>query len=285
MMDYSFFENTYLNHGILIVVVFIFAYFSSRIIRSSIKRYLIKSTRKLKVDSTNYHFIANGSSAFIYLIALIIIFYTIPELKQFGVTLFAGAGILTVIIGFASQQAFSNIVGGIFIVIFKPFRVRDIVEIGGHIGKVEDITLRHTIINSFENKRIIFPNSVISAEVISNWSIEENKVCVFVPIGISYESDIDLARKIIQEEAEKHSYLIDNRTAEEKKNNVAKVVVRLINYGESSIDLRAYVWATDPEKGFALKYDLLEAVKKRFDVEGISIPYPHRVIINKNENS
>ena len=123
---------------------------------------------------------------------------TIPKLKSLGVTIFAGAGILAAIIGFASQAAFSNIVSGIFIVIFKPFRVGDIVKISNlYSGIVEDITLRHTVISDFENKRLIIPNSVISAETIHNSNILDNKICNHIWYGISYDSDVDLATSII----------------------------------------------------------------------------------------
>src|SRR3990172_8509923 len=100
--------------------------------------------------------------------------------------------IIPAIVGFASQQAFSNIISGIFIVIFRPFRVNDIIKVGSlDAGMVEDITLRHTVIRSFENRRLISPNAVISEQTVLNSSIIVEKVCLFLYIGISFDSDVD----------------------------------------------------------------------------------------------
>jgi small-conductance mechanosensitive channel len=216
--------------------------------------------------------------------ALTIIIYQYPSVRAFAVGLFAGAGILAVIIGFASQQAFSNMVSGIFIVIFRPFRVGDWIKIGtDKSGIVADITLRHTVIRDFENKRIIIPNSVISSEIIINSSIDDQKIRRHIEFGISYDSDVDKAIAIIQEEAMKHPYFLDNRTKEERKNNEPAVLARLIGFGDSSINLRTYVWSKDPAKSFDLHTDLNRIVKKRFDEEGIEIPFPYRTIVYKKD--
>jgi small-conductance mechanosensitive channel len=210
--------------------------------------------------------------------------YTIPALRTLSVSLLAGAGILAVIIGFASQAAFSNIISGIFIVIFKPFRVGDRLKIGTDVtGVVEDITLRHTVIRNFENKRLIIPNSVISNETLENASIGDEKICRWVEIGISYDSDIDKAMKIMEQEAMKHPDYIDNRTEEEKENKEPAVRVRVLGFGDSSVNLRAWVWAKDPPAAFRLGTDLNKSIKERFDKEGIEIPFPYRTITFKEK--
>ncbi len=94
----------------------------------------------------------------------------------------------------------------------------DIIEMSNtHKGIVEEITLRHTIIKDFENRRIIVPNSVISDDIIINSNITDENIRKWVEFGISYDSNVDKAIKIIQEEAEKHPYFIDNRTKGRKK--------------------------------------------------------------------
>jgi small-conductance mechanosensitive channel len=208
----------------------------------------------------------------------------VPKLKALAITLFAGAGILVAIIGFAAQQAFSNIIGGIFIVIFKPFRVGDMIKVGSlPYGLVEDITLRHTVINNFENKRIIIPNSIISSENIINDSIEDSKIRRWIEVGISYDSDIDLAMRIIQEEALKHPDCIDVRTQEEKDAGIPQVLVRLISFGDFSINLRAYVWTSNPIQAPHMHYEINKNIKKRFDVEGVEIPFPYRTLVYKKD--
>jgi len=255
----------------------------TRIFRSLMNRYFERSSSALKVDPTRYHFFKNAISFFIFLVAFILIFYTIPELQNLGLSLFAGAGILAIIIGFASQAAFANIISGIFIVSSKPFRVGDFIKISDeYFGTVEDITLRHTVIRNNENRRIIIPNAVINNQTIVNSNIIDEKVCSLIEIGISYDSNIDEAIRIICEEIIKHPLSLDNRTEEDIAGNVPQVTVRVMGFGESSVNLRAYAWAATSMNAFILRTDMFKIIKDRFDREGIEIPFPYRTIVMKN---
>lgn len=281
---FDFTGNEVLSYGLFALSVLIIAFIVLRLLRAILNKFINKSSSALKVDPTQFKFLKNALGFIIYLSAFSIIFLTIPPLEKLGITLFASAGIFAAIIGFASQAAFANIVSGIFVVIFKPFRVGDIVKISNlYSGTIEDITLRHTVIRDFENKRLIIPNSVISSESIHNFNIIDEKVCNHIFYGISYDSDVDLAIKIIQEEAIAHPNFVDNRTEDEINDNVPKVIVRLIEFGESSVNLRAQVWAENPMKGFELKCDINKSIKARFDREGIEIPFPHRTIVYKEK--
>lgn len=269
---------------VLVAIIVVGAALLSRFLRWLINKSLITASEKMKVDATSYKFLKNAVSFIIWLVALASIILLIPKLKALAITLFAGAGILVAIIGFASQQAFANIISGLFIVISKPFRVGDLIKIGSlGYGVVEDITLRHTIIKNFENKRIIIPNAIVSAETIINDTIEDKKVCRWIEVGISYDSDVDLAIEIIQEESIKHPHCIDARDQEEKERGVAQVNVRVVSFGDSSINLRAFVWIEDPFEGFQVHSDINKAIKKRFDSEGIEIPFPYRTLVYKND--
>lgn len=233
-------------------------------------------------ELTNLKFLKRGIIVLIYTTGIGISIYMIPQLRVIANTIFAGAGLLAIALGFASQQALSNIIGGIFIVIFKPYKINDRLEIRSTLsGVVEDINLRHTVIRSFENKRIIIPNSVISDEILVNSNYQDDTIVKWIDMGISYDSDIDLARKIMQEEVEAHPLFVDARTPEQIENNEPKVMVRVITLGDSSVNLRAWAMAADPPNAFILGCDLLESIKKRFDREGIEIPFPHRTIVEK----
>ena len=266
------------------IIVLVVAFLVGRIVRFVVGRFFKAAARKLKVDPTRYNFFKNASDFIIFLIAIIIIFRSVPSFRLFGNTLLTGAGILAAIVGFASQQAFSNIISGIFLVIFKPFSVGDRVKIGQlYNGDVEDITLRHVVIKDFENKRIVIPNTVISNEVIVNSTITDEKICVFIELGISLEADIDTAQTIIQQEALKHPNCVDNRSASELEKGEHQVMVRVMGFSELATQLRAYVWANNPTEGFDLKCDLLKAIKQRFDQEGIEMAVPLRMITYKNK--
>jgi small conductance mechanosensitive channel len=272
--------GNYWDHIFFAFVVLSIAIVIARILRFSIGRFVKAASRKLKVDPTKYNFLKNAVEFIVYIAAFIIIFNSIPKLKDYGTALFASAGVLAAIVGFASQSAFSNIVSGIFIVIFKPFSVGDRVRVGQHYqGDVEDITLRHTVIKDFENRRIVIPNTVISNETIINATLTDENICIFLELNISFSSDIDLAMDIMREEALKHPLCCDNRTDEENERKASQVDVRLIGFTDSGMHLRAYVWAKNPSEGFDIKCDLNRSIKQRFDKSGVEFAVPQRTVL------
>src|SRR5210317_898259 len=246
----NFFDNPTVKYSFIIIGTLLVALVIAKILRILISRFIKLSSKKLRIDHTQFNFLKNAVSFFVFLGAIIFIFYTIPKLKTLSLTLFAGAGILTAVALFASQQAFANIVSGVFIVIFKPFRVNDLVDVGNlPKGRVEDITLRHTVIRSFENRRMIIPNSVISSEILVNSSIVDETICNFIDMGISYDSDIDKAMQIIHDVGVAHPNFIDHRTEEEIKEGVLPITVRVMGFGDSSVNLRAFIWSKDHSSG------------------------------------
>ena len=273
-----------LIRSLYVIIVLLITMIVARIFRKVMEKHFKKVAKGMKVDVTQYKFFKHVVIALIYIIGVGIAIYMIPVLRSLSVSIFAGAGVLAVIIGFASQQAFSNVISGIFITIFKPFRVDDRIKVKeGVVGTVEDITLRHTVIRNFENKRIIIPNSVISSEIIENSHFGDEKICRFIDFGISYDSDINKAMKIMVSEAMKHPNFIDNRDKDEKAANDPAVIVRVLGFGDSSVNLRAWVWAENPRKAFALGTDLNKSIKEKFDKEGIEIPFPYRTIVYKKD--
>ena len=276
--------NMYLEYGLLIALTFLVVTVLSYILRKSIDLLIKRKSKLINADPTNFIFLKNSITFLLYVIAILWIFHKIPYFRTLGTALFAGAGVLAAIIGFASQKAFANIVGGLFILIFRPFRVGDIIEISNaRRGVVEEITLRHTIIRDYEFMRIVIPNSMISEETIINSSITDDKVRKHIHFGISYDSDVDLASQIIREEVNKHPLILDNRSSEEKANNVETVDIKLIRFDDSAVTLRAYAWARNYEDAFSMQCDVYRSIKKRFDLEGIEIPFPHRTLVFKDK--
>jgi len=262
-----------------IILILIIAGVASRLAKSAINKYLRNIADSKDYDNaTRLSFFKNGVNFIIVIVALLTITYTIPSLRALAVTLFAGAGIFAAVVAFASQAALSNIVSGIFIVWFKPFRVGDIIVVGSHFGMVEDITLRHTVIKGLENKRIIIPNSNISSDAIVNSTIEDPTIERFVEIWITYDADLKKAMFIMEEEAMKHPSRIDGRTIEEKIKGEPIVLVRPVGMDERGIKIRANVWAKDLSIAFDMYCDLLRDIKYRFDEEGIKIGVPHRYL-------
>ena len=273
--------NQYLYSVIVLVLTFVFAY----IFRKVYGRFIARNATLIKNDPTNYRFVGYVLSSVIYIMGIGFAINLIPELKAVSNSLLAGAGILAAAVGFAAQSALSNVISGFFVIIFKPYRINDRIILENQLeGVVEDITLRHTVIRNYENQRIIVPNNRMGEKIIINSDFEDARIKRWVEFDISYDADIDLARKIITQEVEKHHLFVDGRSGLEKKKDSPKVPVKVIALGDTSIRLRAWVWAKEHDFAFLLKCDLLESVKKRFDAEGIEIPYPYQNIILKGQD-
>ena len=264
-----------------VVLIVVAAFILEQTATFLMKRAYLRSDQDPE-DRTRYRFLRNANRLIVAILAFIGIIYSVPSLKHFAVTLFAGAGILVALLGLAAKDAFGNIISGVFIVSFKPFRVGDLIRVGDtYQGVVEDITLRHTVLNTFENRRVIIPNAIISDEVITNSTIRDEATCEFIEVGIGYESDLDRAMAVMAEECEQHPDCLDRRTPDDMERGMAKVPVRLVQIAESSLILRAAAWAKDPVVARSMHYDLNRIIKLRFDKEDIELPYPHRTITYK----
>lgn len=273
------------RYVVRVLLILVGAVLLNYILRSIVSRYFRRESARINVDPTAYNFMKNATTFIVVVVTFFVIVYNIPALEQIAISLFAGAGILAAIIGFASQTAFSNIINGVMIVAFKPFRIGDVIEMGtreDYTGTVEDITLRHTVIRNFENKRVIIPNSVISTEVIVNRSIVDPKTLRFIELDLALSANIDKAIELIRDEAEKHPLLIDNRTELQIMEGLHKIPIRVMNVGPAGVRLRVSIWAVDSTTSFLLKTDLLKSIKERFEAEGVEIMYPYTNVIVKD---
>lgn len=271
-------KGTLFKIGFIETMIFIFIFLcSAYIIKRICTRYVQKHV------SVNVKFVNRMIKITLYTIAIYgCLSLFIPFDSVLG-KVWGSAGIIAVVVGLAAQEAMGNFVNGILITTFKPFKIGDLVKVnnGEFEGYVVDISLRDTVIKTYENTRVIIPNSTMNKSVLENVSLNNNSKANFLTLDISYESDIDQAMKIIAEEVRKHPSYLDGRTEEEIKNGVADVVIRLTSFNDSSITLRATVFSKTNAEGFALLCDLRYSIKKRFDEEGIEFPYPHRTITYK----
>jgi small conductance mechanosensitive channel len=276
----SILEMVYQYHtAIKVILIIILTIIVNRVAKKLYKRFIHGNSEISASDLTNYKFIEHSLASIIYLVGFSFAIWHIEFLKPIAQSLVAGAGILAIAVGFASQQALGNIISGIFIVIYKPYVLNDRISLRGDLrGVVEDISLRHTVIRNFENQRIIIPNSVISNEVLINSNYSDTKICRFIEVGISYGSNIDLAKSIIADEIAKHPLCIDTRSEEDIENGAPRVMVRVLSLLDSSVMIRGWAWAKDAPDAFVLQCDTTESIKKRFDREGIVIPFPQRTI-------
>lgn len=258
-------------------------YLFVRIVTGIVKYLFRRSLRrqgKIAIDETKAGFIRQIVVAVVYIIGTAAFLSLIPGMEKVSNSILASAGIGAMAVGLASQDALSNIVGGLFIIFSRPFKVGDYIMVDSVVtGTVVEITLRHTVIRNAENRMILIPNSKMNSSTVVNSSYGETATCAFVEVGVAYGTDLDRAMAAMADEAMRHPLITDHRTEAERQAGVPQVVVRVTELGDSAITLRAWAWASTTGNAFTMKCDLLKAVKERFDREGIEIPYPYLNVV------
>ena len=265
------FPDRFENIGIFFLILAI-TFLGNWLARRAFNRFMRLRATAINVDLTNYKFLGNALSTIIFTIGVMFAVREYPPLRTVAGSILAGAGILAAIIGFASQQAFSNIISGIFIVIFKPFRVNDRLRIKDNFtGIVEDITLRHTVLRDDENRHIIIPNAVINSEILINSDYNDDSICRFIEFSIDHQTDIDSAKKIMSEEISQHLHFINPKNNPKQAADAPLAEIKVVRMTENAMVLRGTCWAGTPELAFDMYCDLLESIKKRFDKEGVKM--------------
>jgi small conductance mechanosensitive channel len=234
-------------------------------------RWIAKGFRKLvrnvmgrrNVDQTITGFVGNLTYV------LLLTFFVVAALGQLGIqttSFIAILGAAGLAIGLALQGSLANFAAGFLMIIFRPFKVGDLIEGAGATGTVEEIQIFTTMLKTPDNKMVIVPNSKMTADNIVNYTAKGTRRVDMV-VGIGYESDIDKAREIMEELAAK-----DDRVLKDPAPTVA-----VVELADNSVNFVFRPWVNASDY-WSVWFDLTEKVKKRFDEAGISIPYPQRDI-------
>lgn len=232
-----------------------------RWISKGLKRMVNRLLTKRNVDSTIVGFTAN--LAYVGILA----FFIIAALGQLGIqttSFIAVLGAAGLAIGLAMQGSLSNFAAGFLMIIFRPIRVGDYVEIAGTAGTVEEISIFTTTLKSPDNKTVIIPNASVTGGNIVNWTVKGTRRVDMV-FGIGYDDDIDKAKTIMKDILAK-----DERILQDPATQIA-----LLELGDSSVNFVVRPWVKI-ENYWGVYFDAMENIKKAFDAEGINIPYPQR---------
>ena len=204
----------------------------------------------------------------------VIIFTLLAVLNQFGVqtaSLIALLGAAGLAIGLALQGTLSNVAAGVMLLIFRPYKFGDFVEVGGQSGKVHELSLFVTELNTGDNIRIFVPNSQIWGNAIKNVNFNDTRR-VDLLIGISYEDDIGRAVAAIQA-------VID---AEPRIRTEPESLIAVSELADSSVNLVVRAWCETVDY-WSVRFGLIRSIKERLDAENITIPYPQRQIHMSND--
>ncbi len=272
-------KNSVLRYGLIDTVIFIVLILCFAAVLSKYLSRLIK-----RFQPRNQPILLKIKKGVIYVVVAYAILTLFVPAQAILNPLLASGGIVAVVLGLAAQETVGNLISGLMILLFRPFHISDLVRVnnGQYIGTVVEITVRHTIIQTFENTRIIIPNAQMNTAVLENISDIHSAKADFLYVCIAYDSDLEKAIDILSQEVSKHPKYCDPRTPEEIKAGVPKVTVRVTDFKDSSIELRATVYSNDNSSCFVMLSDLRIAIKKRFDQEGIELPYPKRDLYIKD---
>lgn len=237
-------------------------------------RQVAKRLRK-KHNKVQHRFLQNFILVIIYVTGIFWAFRQLESLSEPFLAVLAGSGILALAISLAAQESLANAVNGIFITIFKPFEIGDRVHlINGKItGTVEDITLRHTIIKTYSNSRIIIPNTTINKDMIENSNFQNNRVSAFIDVTIPYDSDIKKAQKIMARLVENHPLYVPSASEDRPEKGLAspEVPVFVRELTLQGPVLRASMWCRNISDSFQACSDVRVQLVKEFAKQDIRI--------------
>jgi small conductance mechanosensitive channel len=253
----SLYASTYALKIVAAIIIFIIGKWVSRKISGVISKLLHKNN----IDETLINFLEN----IVYYTLLVVV--VIAALGQLGInttsflTIVGAAGLA---IGLALKDSLANFASGVMLILFRPFRVGDVVNAGGAIGKVDGITIFNTILNTPDNQRVIVPNSAITSGVITNITANPTRRVDLV-MGIGYDDDIKKAKEIMEQIIKD-----DDRILSDPAPTIA-----VSELADSSVNFVVRPWVKTDDY-WNVYFDLTEKIKTTFDKEGITIPYPQQ---------
>ncbi len=243
------------------IVAAIAIFLIGRWITKALKGLVIKAMERASVEPVLVKFAAN------IVHTILLVFVVLAAVGQLGVqttSLIAIIGAAGLAVGLALQGSLANFAAGVLLIIFRPYRIGDFVEGGGVAGVVEEVQIFTTILKSPDNKRIVVPNGQMMGGTIVNYSSHPTRR-VDLTASVSYDDDADKVRVTL-------ASILD---ADERVLKDPAPTIKMHAHGDSSIDWIVRPWV-NTEDYWAVYWDLTEAIKKRFDKEGISIPFPQR---------
>lgn len=248
------------------LAILILGIWVSRRVRNLLNKVMAKKSVDPAVTSFVSSLIYYGLVAFVVVAAL-------SEVGVATTSFVAILGAAGLAVGLALQGSLSNFASGVLILIFKPFRIGDFVEIAGTSGTVKKIQVFTTELATPDNKQVIVPNSQAMGGTITNYSAHDTRRVDMV-FGISYQDDIDKASGILRSIVDDDERIL--------KDPEVKIAVSAL--ADSSVNFVVRPWVKK-EDYWNVFFDVTEAVKKRFDAEGVSIPFPQRDVHLYHQNS
>ncbi|WP_261841647.1 mechanosensitive ion channel family protein [Aliamphritea ceti] len=257
-MDLSFFD-VYVMPWIINIALAAAIFIVGRMIVKALRGLLEKMLRKSRMDDILINFVTSIANILMLLVVVV------AALDQLGVdttSMIALVGAAGLAVGLALQGSLQNFAAGVMLIVFRPFKEGDFVEVAGVSGIVEQITIFSTVMRTVDNKEVIVPNGAIYSGVITNYSARDTRRVDMV-FGIGYDDDLKKAKALLEEIINSDSRVLKDPAP----------VIAVSELADSSVNFVVRPWVNAADYWDVL-FETTETVKLRFDAEGISIPYP-----------
>jgi len=238
-------------------------FIAGRMVIGLVVRGIAKGMEKNGVDKTLNSFVCNLTRTALLIVVIIAAIGQVGIQTTSFIAIFGAAGLA---VGLALQGSLSNFASGVLIVLFRPYKVGDFIEAAGVAGSVEQVQILTTILKTGDNKQVIVPNSQVMDSIITNYSANNTRRVDMV-IGVSYDDDLDKVRKTLE----------DILAAEERVLDDPAPLIAVAALADSSVNFNVRPWCKTSDY-WGVMFDLTETIKKRFDQEGISFPFPQQDI-------
>lgn len=252
------------------IAIAVIIFFVGKWIAGILRSLFVKVCEKRNIEVSLSRF---ASSVLYYLMMAVVVVAALSKLGVPTTSVIAILGAAGLAVGLALQGSLSNFAAGVMVLLFKPFKVGDVVDGGGACGVIVGIDMLTTEMKSFDGKKLIIPNGKFLDSVITNINAYPSRR-VDIEFSISYDDDVDKAREIVLGILAEDDRILPDPA----------VSVALLSFGDSSIDLVARPWVA-PSDWWGVLAQTREKIKKAFDANGITIPFPQRDVHIFHENA
>ena len=228
-------------------------------------------------DRMAIKFLAKLSRYAVYIFAFISYVHFVPGISGMGMVSLASVSVISVVLGLAAQNTLGNVIAGISLLLYRPFKLGDRLQVlaptGLETGTVESLTLGYTLLRTDENRKIVVPNSLMASQTNINLSPNNSRILCTVPVCIGYESNIDQARAILIDLAGKHP------------KTLATTGCPITQLSGSGIVFSLELWCSDALTAITIRGDLLDQIVKRFSIEGIQFGFSQTRLLLRDDLS
>ena len=278
------FGNTIFENGAVgFIITFLITVIIAKIFTTILEKLVDHAMKKDARASMPFKYLLKILRTVIYVIATFAILMNVKPLQSVSTAILGATSVMTVVVGLAAQETFGNFIAGFFIVIYQPFHVGDMVNLPEKniSGTVIEITFRHTILNTFENTKIIVPNSTMNSAIVEDKAFGQKTYIRYLFLTVAYDTDIDKLERVITDVVINTDGVIDTRTTDAQEKNLP-INITVNEFLDSGIQIRFPFTTKSLAKSVETASKIRKSLLVAFRENEIEIPYQIIQIIKDN---